>query len=96
MSQLLFDVPSFILGSLAVAIAMRAIWDATLGSDAPGLPGRALRGITEPILRIVRSLAPKIVPTGLIYLFALCWLMAARMVWLIVGAALGLRTSFGA
>jgi hypothetical protein len=50
---------------------------------------------TDPIVRPVHAVAPRIVPASVVYLFALCWLTGARMLWAIVAAALGVRTGFG-
>jgi len=94
-SQLLFDAPSFILAALIAAVVARAIVDWIPTTACPGVLNRVLTAITNPILRPVRAVAPRIVPSGVICLFAVCWLTAARMAWVIVGAALGLRTSFG-
>lgn len=94
-SQLLYDAPSLLLAALAVAVMARAIRDAVLSQEQQGVLGRLLQIVTDPVLNPVRALAPRIVPTGLIYFFAICWLTGARMIWLIVGAALGLRSGIG-
>ena len=93
--QLLYDAPSVILAALAVAVVVRAMRDAVLSRRPQSLPGRILQIITDPVVRPVRGLTPRIVPTGFVYFFAICWLTAARMLWLIAGAALGLRSGFG-
>jgi uncharacterized protein YggT (Ycf19 family) len=95
LSQLLFGAPSIILAALAVAVVVRAIRDLIVASGREGLLGRVLRVVTDPVVRPVRALAPRIVPTGVIYLFAVCWLTAVRMLWVIASAALGVRSSFG-
>jgi hypothetical protein len=94
-SQLLLTAPSIILAALAVAVVVRAIRDLIVPRGREGVFGCALRVLSNPILRFVRGLAPRIVPTGLIYLFAVCWLTAARMLWIVVSAALGVRAGFG-
>lgn len=95
MPQDLLSAPSVILAILAVAIVARAAYEPIAGSGRNGILGRVLCLLTDPIVRPVRATAPRIVPTGMIYLFALCWLLAARMLWFVVSAALGLWAGAG-
>ena len=96
MPQGLLSAPSTILAILTAAVVLRAVYELIAGSGGPGIVARGLSLLTDPVLRPSRAAAPRIVPTGLIYLFALCWLIAARMVWFVVSAALGLWAGTGA
>lgn len=96
MQQYLLNAPGIILAALVVAVALRALRDLVVGQRREGILGRILRVLTDPVVRPVRAMAPWAVPRGLLYLFAVCWLVAARMLWFVVSAALGVRTGFGA
>ncbi len=96
MQEILTSAPGVILAALAVAVALRGLRDLVVGQRREGILGRILRILTDPVVRPVRAMAPWAVPRGLLYLFAVCWLVAARMLWFIVSAALGVRTGLGA
>jgi hypothetical protein len=51
--------------------------------------------ITNPVLKAVRFITPKIVPNGLIPVFAIAWLMALRMFWFLTCVAAGMRPQIG-
>ena len=56
---------------------------------------RVFTRIASPILRAVRVITPAIVPNGLITVFAIGWLMAARMFWFMICVAAGMRPMVG-
>lgn len=94
-SQWVLGVPSALLALLAAFMLARLALELALGDGRAGFAGRLLRAVTEPVLVPVRAITPQIVPAPFVCLFAVCWLVAARMAWMVVAAAFGLRTSFG-
>ena len=96
MPQGLLSAPSTILAILTAAVVLRAVYELIAGSGGPGIVARRVCLLTHPGLLPPHAAAPPNAPTGLIYLFALCWLIAARMVWFVVSAALGLWAGTGA
>lgn len=56
---------------------------------------RVFASITDPILKGVAAITPRIVPSGLILVFAIVWLMALRMALFVGLAAFGLQPSIG-
>jgi YggT family protein len=53
------------------------------------------RSVTDPIVRLVRAITPAVVPSGLVIVFAVVWLMAGRMLWFLTAVAFGMRASAG-
>jgi len=47
--------------------------------------------VTDPILDTVAVVTPRIVPRGLLVVFALVWLMALRMGWFLLLVMFGVR-----
>lgn len=56
---------------------------------------KVFRTVTRPVVRCVRAITPAIVPNGLVIVFAIAWLMAARMVWFLNAVAFGMRLNSG-
>lgn len=93
--QWLLDAPNTILALLGAVMLLRLALELVPGRGRAGLAGRILSAVTDPVLAPVRAITPQIVPAPLVCIFAVCWLIAARMGWILVAAGLGLRTSFG-
>lgn len=56
---------------------------------------RVFASITNPILNAVAAITPKVVPRGLLMIFAVVWLMALRMALFVGLAAMGLKPGVG-
>lgn len=93
--QWLLAAPGAVLATLAALVVVRVLVDRLAGDRDAGIVLRSLRFVTDLVLVPVRSLTPRIVPAPLVGLFAVSWLIVARMLWLLAAAALGLRVSFG-
>jgi hypothetical protein len=52
---------------------------------------RAFATVTDPVLRTVAAITPRIVPPGLVMVFALVWLLLLRMVLFVTAVAFGMR-----
>ena len=57
---------------------------------------KVFRSITDPVVRLVRAITPAVVPNGIVVVFSVAWLMAARMLWFLTAVAFGMRLSSGA
>lgn len=84
---------SIILGLLAAAVLLRICLEAVLGRAGAGLPLRIVQAMTAPVVGFASALAPRIVPAPLVYAFAICWLLTARLLLHVGAAALGIRAS---
>lgn len=94
-SQWMLGAPSTILALLGAFMLVRLALELVAANKRTGFAGRLLHTVTDPVFIPVRAITPHIVPAPLVCLVAVCWLVAARMGWMFVAAALGLRTSFG-
>jgi hypothetical protein len=53
------------------------------------------RSVTDPVIKLVRLITPAVVPNGVVIVFTLMWLMAARMLWFLTAVAAGMSPSVG-
>ena len=86
-----FHIPNLILAALTYATVARGILSALLREDR--LIMRVFNSVTNPVLSIVSAITPRIVPFGLLIVFAVVWLLVARIALLFTFAVLGIRTS---
>jgi YggT family protein len=90
-----FHLPNMILAAAIYTLIGRYLLSLFFRGKEDRAIIRAFASITDPILKTVAAITPKIVPPGLILVFAIIWLMALRMA-LFLGLALaGLRPGIG-
>ena len=87
-------------GSLALAVLsyvliVRLALDLTFGALGNNPAFRALRWVTNPVVRAVGLITPRVVPPFLVTGCALLWIFAARIALVQVGAAIALRRMMG-
>jgi hypothetical protein len=86
-----FHIPNLILAALTYATVARGILSAVLREER--LIMRVFNGVTNPVLSVVGAITPRIVPFGLLIVFAVVWLLVARIALFFAFAILGIRTS---
>lgn len=86
-----FSIPNLILAALTCAIVVRCLLSPFLSEDR--LIMRVFNGVTNPVLTAVGAVTPRIVPFGLLIVFAMVWLLITRIALLFTFAVLGIRTS---
>jgi len=90
-----FHIPNLLLAALIYTLIGRYALELFFaGRDAVILT--VFRNVTDPIVKLVRLITPAVVPGGLVIVFAVVWLMAARMFWFLTAVAYGMRPSMGA
>ena len=90
-----YHVPSLILavliwlliGRLILSLARRG------GGGASGV--RLLDAVTHPVVKAVAAITPRTVPAALVIVFAVVWLLAARIALFVAVSATGVRLSMG-
>jgi len=90
-----FHIPNMILAALIYTLIGRYILSLFFGIDSDKVVMRVFRSITDPVIDAVAAITPKIVPRGLILIFAIVWLLALRMILFITFAIAGLRPGLG-
>jgi hypothetical protein len=82
-----------LLAAMAYALVARLILWGVVGYGP--WPARLLRGLTDPILRPVAAITPRVVPPPIVIVFAVAWLFAARLLLAFGATIAGLRSALG-
>lgn len=90
-----FHLPNFILAAAIYTLIGRYLLSLFFGADSDRVVMRVFRNVTDPILKVVALVTPKIVPRGLLMVFAVIWLLAARMALFLAFALAGLKPDIG-
>jgi len=88
-----FHVPNLAMAALAYTLIGRYILSLFLAEDR--LIVRVFRSVTNPVLQTVGFITPRIVPLGLLIVFAIVWLFVARVLLFYVLALMGIRPVLG-
>ena len=91
----LIEGASLALAALSYVLIVRLALDLTFGASGNNPAVRALRWVTDPVVRGVGAITPRVVPLPLVTGCALLWIFAARIALVQVGAAIALRRMMG-
>ncbi len=91
-----FHIPNLILSALIYTLIGRYVLSLFFRNNPDAVIFRVFRSVTDPILKAVRVITPAVVPNGVVMVFAIVWLMAARMFWFLTCVAAGMAPSIGA
>lgn len=86
-----FHLPNLLLAALFYTLIGRAILAMLFRLSADRAMMRAFATLTDPVLRATAAITPRVVPPGLVIVFALVWLMLLRMVLFVTAVAFGMR-----
>jgi uncharacterized membrane protein len=89
------EAGSLALAVLSYVLIARLALDLTLGALGTNLAFRALRWVSDPVVRGVGLITPRVVPPPLVTGCALLWIFAARIALVQIGAAIALRRTMG-
>jgi hypothetical protein len=70
-------LPSLLLAALIYLLLGRLILAPFVAADNPFM--RVLAAVTNPVVRTVGAITPRVVPAPLVILFAIMWLLSARI-----------------
>lgn len=90
-----FHVPNLIMAAMIYTLIGRYLLELLLTRRPDAVILNVFRTMTAPIVGAVRAITPRIAPDGLVVVFAICWLMAARLFWFLTCVAAGMRLSLG-
>lgn len=85
----LFLIPNFILAAAMYTLLGRYFLSVFFKVDSDRVIWRVFRQITDPVLKFLRSLTPRVVPDGLVMVFSIFWLLMFRVLLLIAAVLLG-------
>ncbi|MGH6814350.1 MAG: hypothetical protein ACREC6_01450 [Hyphomicrobiaceae bacterium] len=91
-----FHVPNMLMAAMIYTLVGRYVLAFFFPPDSDKVVWQVFRNITDPVLNAVRGLTPAVVPNGLVMVFAIAWLWAARMFWFLTCVAAGMRPTVGA
>ena len=84
-----FHIPNLIMVALMYTLVGRYILALLFDNDSVIV--RVLSSITNPVLKAVGAITPRIVPAGVIIVFAIVWLFVARVALFFGLALMGVR-----
>jgi len=87
--------PSLVLAVLSYILIARLLLDLTFGALGSNVVFRALTWITDPVVRAVGVITPRVVPSPLVTGCAVLWIFAVRIALVQVGAAMAMRRAMG-
>jgi hypothetical protein len=88
-----YHVPNLILVALIWLLIGRLVLSLLLGRGNAVV--RLLEAVTSPVFKAVGAITPRLVPAGLVVVFAIAWLLAARVALFVAVSATGVRLSMG-
>jgi uncharacterized protein YggT (Ycf19 family) len=90
-----YHVPNLILAALTWLLVGRLILSLVVrrGGTRSGI--RLLDAVTDPLVRAVGAVTPRLVPASLVIVFAIAWLLAARVGLFFAVSVTGVRLSMG-
>jgi YggT family protein len=89
-----FHIPNLLLAAMIYTVIGRYILELVFG-DKDVVIVNVFRSVTDPVIKLVRLITPAVVPNGVVIVFTLMWLMAARMLWFLTAVAAGMSPSVG-
>ena len=84
-----------VLAALCYVLIARLLLDLTLGALGDNAAFRALRSVTNPVVRAFGAITPRVVPGLLVTAGGIVWIFAARIVLAQVPTALSLWRMMG-
>lgn len=90
-----YHVPNLLMAAMIYTLIGRYLLELFFAKQPDAVLLRVFRSVSDPIVKLVRLVTPAIVPNGLIIVFTMAWLMAARMGWFLTCVAAGMRPNIG-
>jgi YggT family protein len=90
-----FHLPNLALAALIYTLIGRYLLELIFSKKPDVTILAVFRQITDPVVKIVRAITPRIVPDGLTIVLAIVWLMALRMFLYLTVIAAGVTPFLG-
>lgn len=92
----LFHGPNMLLAAALYTLLGRYILSLFFRPQSDLVIWRVFRQITDPLISAARAVTPRVVPDGLVMVFAVVWTLIFRIIWLLVAALNGFLPNAGA
>ncbi|MGD9784266.1 MAG: hypothetical protein AB7E80_04195 [Hyphomicrobiaceae bacterium] len=86
-----YHIPNLALAALIYTLIGRYLLEILFAKKQDAVILTVFRQVTDPIVNLVRLVTPGVVPQGLTVVFAMFWMMAARLLWFLTAVAYGMR-----
>ncbi|MGD9667822.1 MAG: hypothetical protein AB7U75_02070 [Hyphomicrobiaceae bacterium] len=86
-----YHVPNLLLAALIYTVIGRYVLELLFAKRQDAVILKVFRTLTDPFVGLVRMVTPQIVPQGLVVVFTVFWLVAARLFWFLTALAYGMR-----
>jgi uncharacterized protein YggT (Ycf19 family) len=91
-----FHVPNFVLAAVMYSVVGRLALSLFVAADWKNYIWQALVKVTEPAVKCARFLSPAGVPSIIVLVFTVLWLMLLRIGFFMIMGAYGLLPAVGA
>lgn len=85
-----FHIPNFLLAAVMYTLIGRLVLGLFVPENWDNYIWRFFKMVTDPFLRAVSLITPRILPHAVVAVFGVLWLMALRVVYLVTLTNLGL------
>jgi uncharacterized protein YggT (Ycf19 family) len=90
LSHWYFHVPNLLLAAVMYTLLGRLVLSVVFHPDSQAVVWRVFCQVTDPVLRVVGAVTPRIAPPLIVLVFAIVWCLFLRMLLLIGLAGAGL------
>ncbi len=90
-----FHIPNLLMAAMIYTLIGRYLLELFFSKKQDAVILKVFRTITDPVVKLVRVITPAIVPSGLVVVASVMWLMAARMFWFLTAVTYGMRIGTG-
>jgi uncharacterized protein YggT (Ycf19 family) len=91
-----FHLPNFILAAVMYTLIGRLLLSFFVPANWNNYIWRAFVNITQPVVRVVRLVTPAVLPSPIVIIFSIFWLMLLRLALLAFLGSLGLLPDLSA
>lgn len=92
----LFHVPNIVLAAALYTLIGRFLLSLFFRPQSELVIWRVFCQITNPLLHTIRAVTPALVPSGLLYLFGIVWILILRIALLLIATMYGFLPTAGA
>lgn len=86
-----YHLPNLLMAALIYTLIGRYLLEILFAKKQDAVILKVFRSVTDPLVKLVRIITPAVVPNGLVVLFTIIWLIAARMFWFLTAVTYGMR-----
>jgi uncharacterized protein YggT (Ycf19 family) len=90
-----FHIPNFVLAAVQYTLIGRLVLGFFVPDNWDNYIWRFFRLVTDPVMRIVRPITPKLLADKIVLIFCVLWVMMLRLIYLVTLINLGLGPTTG-